>query len=79
MEQLRTSLTIIWHSLHVLCRNPRLLAFPLISFVATFVIYVFVIAPLLFHTSVAEIWQMLWDQTGCGISSPRGTPLMPIR
>jgi hypothetical protein len=64
MEQLRTSLTIIWHSLHVLRRNPRLLIFPLISLVATFVIYVFVIAPLLFHTSVAQIWQMLWIQDG---------------
>jgi hypothetical protein len=67
MEKLRTSLTIIRHSLGVMVRHPRLLVFPAIGTVAALVVYIFFLAPLLFDTTMGEIWYTLrlpderWD------------------
>lgn len=59
MEKLRTSLTIIRHSFDVLGRHPRLMVFPLLSFVAAVVVYAFFLVPLMFHMTMGEIWRAL--------------------
>jgi hypothetical protein len=61
MSKLDTSLTIVRHSLQVLWRNPRLLVFPFISLAGLVFVYLVLIAPALFHVSVAEIWHTLWQ------------------
>lgn len=67
MDKLATSLTIIRHAFGVMWRNPTLLVFPLFGLLAGIGVYVFFLAPLLFDTTMAEIWYMLqlpgesWD------------------
>src|SRR5687768_13495123 len=61
MEKLRTSLTIIRHSFDVMGKHPRLLVFPLLSFVAAVVVYAFFLVPLIFHMTMGEIWHALWS------------------
>lgn len=61
LEKLRTSLTIIRHSLEVMRRHPTLLVFPVIGLLAALVTYVFFLAPQLLDLTLAEVWHTLRD------------------
>lgn len=61
MEKLRTSLTIIGHSLDILGRHPRLIVFPLLSLVVLLPVFAFFVAPQFLGVLLAETWHAIWE------------------
>jgi hypothetical protein len=78
MSKVKTANDIIGQSSYVLGRHRKLLVFPLISVVALYVIFMYFLGPLMFHTTSAELGYAFWrtDRHGlpAGTSSFRDLP-----
>jgi hypothetical protein len=71
MSKVKTANDIVGQSSYVLGRHRKLLVFPLISVVALYLIFMYFLGPLMFHTTAAELGGDFWRTARHGL--PAGT------
>jgi hypothetical protein len=71
MSRVKTANDIVGQSSYVLGRHRKLLVFPLLSLVALYVIFMYFLGPLMFHTTSAELGYAFWHTGRHGL--PAGT------